>query len=92
MCGEVKMSDMNELDEKIVDLLSVVFDVEREQINEQSNVDNLEKWDSINHMHLVVALEEEFGVEFEDDEAVSLISFELIRSYLKEKIEKYRDK
>ena len=28
--------------------------------------------DSLKHMHLVLALEEEFGVEFEDDEVSGL--------------------
>ena len=82
------MSTNAELDEKITDLLATVFDIDKDLITTASNVDSLEKWDSINHMHLVVALEEEFDIEFKDDEAVELISFELIRSYLKEKIEK----
>lgn len=82
------MSKDMELDEKLRDLLASVFDLDSDQINADSNVDNVEGWDSVNHMHLVVALEEEFGIEFKDDEAVELISFELIRSYLKEKLQK----
>lgn len=85
------MSKSTELDDKLADLLASVFDIDKDQINADSNVDNVEGWDSVNHMHLVVALEEEFGIEFKDDEAVELISFELIRSYLKEKIPAYRD-
>lgn len=77
---------MNNLDEKITDIIASVFDIEKSKITPSSNVENIEGWDSINHMHLVVALEEEFGIEFKDDEAVELISFELIRSYLKEKV------
>jgi len=82
------MSTNAELDEKITDLLATVFDIDKDLITTTSNVDSLEKWDSINHMHLVVALEEEFDIEFKDDEAVELISFELISSYLKEKIKR----
>lgn len=80
------MSALSPLDEKITELLATILQVDKGQISEQSNVDNLKNWDSVNHMHLVVALEEEFGVEFQDDEAVQLISYELIRSYLREKL------
>lgn len=80
------MSTNKGLDEKLTDLLASVFDIDKSLINADSSVDNVEGWDSVNHMHLVVALEEEFGIEFKDDEAVELISFELIRSYLREKL------
>jgi acyl carrier protein len=85
------MNNSNELDQKLADLLASVFDIDRGLITAASSVDNVQGWDSVNHMHLVVVLEEEFGIEFKDDEAVELISFELIRSYLKEKLPAYRD-
>jgi acyl carrier protein len=77
---------MDKLDEKITDILANVFDIDKGKITVESNVENTDGWDSVNHMHLVVALEEEFGIEFKDNEAVELISYELIRSYLKEKV------
>ena len=78
---------MINVDEKIKEIIATVFDIEPDMINTDSNVDTVEAWDSVNHMHLVVALEEEFGITFEDEEAVELMSFELISSYIKEKVE-----
>lgn len=80
------MSNVTALDDKLTDLLASIFDVDRSTITPAASVDTVAGWDSVNHMHLVVALEEEFGIEFQDDEAVELISYELIRSYLKEKL------
>ena len=85
------MSTSNGLDEKLADLLASVFNIDKDLITSASSVENVQDWDSVNHMHLVVALEEEFGIEFNDDEAVEVISFELIRSYLKEKLPVYGD-
>jgi len=76
---------MNSLEENLKDILATVFEIGKEEITPKSNVETIESWDSVNHMHLVVALEEEFEIEFSDDEAVELISFELILSYLQEK-------
>lgn len=84
------MNTRTELDERLTDLMATLFDVDKGEIDESTNIDSLEGWDSVNHMHLVVALEEEFGIEFQDEEAVELISYELIRSHLQEKIGKYR--
>jgi acyl carrier protein len=33
-------------------------------------------WDSLGHMSLVVAIEEEFGVEFEPDDLIEMKSFQ----------------
>ena len=77
-----------ELDEKLTDLLASVFDIDKSEIDSSTSIETVEGWDSVNHMHLVIALEEEFGVEFKDDEAVELISYELIRSHLRDKLEK----
>ena len=82
------MSTSDELDGRIIELMATVFDIESDQINAESRVDNLERWDSVNHMHLVIALEEEFDIEFQDNDAVELISYELIRSHLQEKLAK----
>jgi acyl carrier protein len=34
----------------------------------------IQQWDSLKHMHLVMALEEEFGIEFDDGEVSNLAS------------------
>ena len=82
------MSSTDELDSRMIELMATVFDIESDQINADSSVDNLDRWDSVNHMHLVIALEEEFDIEFQDNDAVELISYELIRSHLQEKLAK----
>ena len=62
-----------------------VFNVDPDEINEITAPDNLEAWDSLKHMNLVVALEEEFNVEFDDDEIEGLLNFQLIVLTLEEK-------
>ena len=82
------MSSTDELDGQIIELMATVFDIDSDQIDAKSSVESLDRWDSVNHMHLVIALEEEFDIEFQDNDAVELISFELIRSHLQEKLAK----
>ena len=62
--------------------MSAVFEITIEQINENSSPDTIESWDSLKHMNLVIALEEEFDCQFSDIEIVDLLSYKLIMAIL----------
>lgn len=70
---------MNELDNKILEVMSYVFEVPVSELNEDSSQDTIESWDSVKHLNLIVALEEEFGIEIPIEEVGHLISYKLIR-------------
>ena len=55
-------------------VLASILNVERESLHPQSSRDTLEEWDSVKHMYVMLALEEEFSVEFTDDEIANLAS------------------
>lgn len=75
------------MDNRIKKIMSIVFEVPVEKIYDKSSPENIEAWDSLRHMNLVVALEEEFDIEFNDDEILLLVSFidikKLLIKYLK---------
>jgi len=70
---------------RVAQLAADVFSVPLEQIEPQSSPDNIESWDSIQHLNLVLALEQEFGVEFTPEEIEQLLSIELVAALLEEK-------
>jgi acyl carrier protein len=43
---------------------------------------SIPSWDSAGHVNLILALEQEFGVTFDEDEVVELVSVEAIASAL----------
>lgn len=45
-----------------------VFQVPAGQISPQSSPETLDSWDSVQHLNLVLALEQQFGVQFEPEE------------------------
>lgn len=69
---------------KIKQVMSAVFEVPLEKINENSSSDNLENWDSLRHLNLILALEEEFGVSIPDEEVGNLVNFKLIELTINE--------
>lgn len=69
---------------RVFEVMSRVFGVPLEQINEESSPDYIESWDSLKHMNLVLALEEEFNIQFTDEQIAELMSGELILNALRE--------
>ena len=63
------------MEDKIKEVLAAVLDIPKEQIDENSSPEVHENWDSLRHMNLVVALEEEFEIDFNDDQIVAMKSF-----------------
>jgi acyl carrier protein len=66
------------MEEKVKQIMSSVFGVQKEKITNDASPDTIENWDSLRHMNLVVALEEEFNISFSDDQMSELLNFHLI--------------
>ena len=69
---------------KLKEVMADVFGVDVSAINESASVDTVEKWDSLNHMKLVLALEGQFNVMLTGEQSVQILSYELIRAVLAE--------
>jgi len=49
--------------------------------------DLLEKWNSLRHMNLVTAVEEEFNIVFEYDEIVQVMEYRILEEIIRRKLE-----
>ncbi len=54
----------DEILEKLVPIFKEVFEDKNLKISMDSNSDNINGWDSLNHIYLVVAIEEKFKMKF----------------------------
>lgn len=75
---------MERVDERLKKVMSAVFEVPIEKVNEDSSSDTIDNWDSLRHLNLILALEEEFEVEIPDEEVGNLMNFKLIKLVLSE--------
>ncbi|MEO1945688.1 MAG: acyl carrier protein [Candidatus Thioglobus sp.] len=73
------------MENRIKKVMSNVFNINVDSINNESSPDNIENWDSLKHMNLIVALEEEFRIEFDDEEIVDSMNYALILNILSSK-------
>lgn len=54
-----------EVFEKVTDIFRDVFDDDTLVIGDSTNSDDIEDWDSLEHIQLVVGIEKEFKVKFD---------------------------
>jgi acyl carrier protein len=69
---------------KLKQVMAVVFKIDASSINETSSMDNIKTWDSLGHMNLILALEDEFKVTIPDEDAGNISSYKLIKIVLGE--------
>jgi acyl carrier protein len=76
---------MKNINERLSEVFSRAFDDEVE-INENLSKLNDERWDSINHLNLIVELEDEFGISLDETEIETINSVKMIKELLNPKI------
>jgi acyl carrier protein len=67
---------------RVRSVVAATFGVPEAAITEATSNATLDRWDSMNHIHLIVALEGEFGVSFEPERAIELTSIREIAQAL----------
>jgi acyl carrier protein len=66
------------MENRVRAIMAVVFSVPVDEIRDDAGPESLGRWDSLRHMKLIMALEEEFGLEFTDQQIVEMVSFRRI--------------
>ncbi|HPN36290.1 MAG TPA: acyl carrier protein [bacterium] len=58
--------------ERVFKIISQLMNVPLDQVHEHSSPETIAKWDSFQHMNLILALEEEFNIKFGDEEIMQM--------------------
>jgi acyl carrier protein len=66
--------------DKLNQILVTTFKISPEKANGNVTMDEISTWDSLSHMGLIVAIEDEFGFEMSGDDIADMITFDAIRS------------
>ena len=63
-----------DVQEKVIQVLINIFQVSPDKISTETTSDNVENWDSMNHINMILALEQEFGIRYDEEQVVSMLS------------------
>ena len=68
----------NDPSDEIKDIISNVLGVNKGLIDEEFSPHQVDNWDSMHHMRIIVFLEKKFGVMFEADQITDMVNFRKI--------------
>jgi acyl carrier protein len=74
----------DDVEGRVRSVIAEVFGLNPVEVGPQTSTDTVEGWDSLHHLTVVLSLEEEFDIQFDDQETLSLVNFPLILAVVRE--------
>lgn len=68
------MPTVTELKEQIVACIAETFALDAQEIRQANELSQIDGWDSLKHLQIMMELEKEFGWSFDVDDIVSISS------------------
>ena len=75
----------DELEQKIKDAMKTVFEISVDKIDAESSIDNIDLWDSMGHIKLILSLEKDFGIQFNGGEVIEMVKYSKIKEIIEDK-------
>lgn len=63
--------ERQEIFEKLNEIFCDVLDLDEVQLTDETSAEDIEEWDSLSHIQLIVAIEKEFKLKFTSKEIMS---------------------
>lgn len=63
--------ERQEIFEKLNEIFCDVLDLDEVELTDETSADDIEEWDSLSHIQLIVAIEKEFKLKFTSKEIMS---------------------
>jgi acyl carrier protein len=66
--------------EQVFEIIAGIMDIKISMISINSSPQTIESWDSLHHMRLILALEESLGLNFNEEDIMSMVDVQTILS------------
>ena len=74
------------MENNVMKIMSKTFNVDISDLSNQTSKMDLQQWDSMTHLNLIVDIETELNIIFENDEIISIVDFNSLMKIIKNKI------
>lgn len=85
---EEKAMSREEVFERLNAVFRDVFDDEDITVNDQTTANDIEDWDSLEHINLMAAVESEFGIKFSMGQVVTMKNVGEMADIILQKVQK----
>lgn len=77
--------DYASIKEELVEIFEDVMDVDDVTLEDETTANDVEEWDSLSHVRLIIAVERQYGLKFSNAEIDGLKKFGDIITLIQEK-------
>ena len=63
-------------EKKVIDIISDILSIKKKKISNKTAMNNVDQWDSLKQMQIIVAIEDEFKIRFNEDDLIHASSVE----------------
>ncbi len=70
---------------KLVEIVSTVIEVPPEAVDDRLSSETAEAWDSVRHLTLILAVEDAFGITFDESQIAELTNFAALRAAVEQR-------
>ena len=67
-------------------IIQIISEVLKTEVNANTSQATCEKWDSLQHLNIIIALEEAFDISFEPEEIIEMSDVATIERLIQQKI------
>lgn len=72
--------------DKVQQIFCNVMEISNDNLPAEVTPDTVESWDSVRHLNLVLALEDEFEIEFDEDDMHNILSLDEFVKYVEKEL------
>lgn len=75
------------IEARVRGVIADVFGLDPQEVGPGTSIETVEAWDSLQHLTVVLALEEEFEIQLDDEQTVAAVSFPAMTQVVRERLE-----
>lgn len=77
---------MEEIKQRVIQVLCTTLNISEEKVSSADKFTDIENWDSLNHLYILLALEKEFGVKFGIQETANISAISNVSKLIQRKL------
>lgn len=82
----MKEAMKDDIEQNLKALLAKIMQVAADAIDDKASTATLANWDSLRHMKLIVALEEEYALAFDEEQIVEMTAYPKIVAIVRQEL------
>lgn len=75
----MQTTNSEDMDGKLREIFALLFQIDPEDLRDESSPETIPAWNSLQHLNLILALEEEFRISLSPDEATKMQNLKGVR-------------